>query len=70
MMMTMTLRGNSNKKCAFCKHWYDPTNQYIKPKTPSLGMWQYESSAKCMCLLKNIQMPASHQCPKFENKIG
>lgn len=70
MMISITLRGNNNKRCAFCKYWYDPTNQYIKPKTPTLGMWQYESSAKSMCLAKNNQMSASHQCPKFENKIG
>ena len=70
MIMTMTLRGNTNKKCAFCRHWYDPANQYIQPKTPSMGIWQYESTAKCTCLLKNVTYPASHQCSKFENKIG
>ena len=70
MMMSTKLNGNSNKKCAFCTHWYDPTNQYIQPKTPSIGMWLYESTAKCMCMQRNIQTLASHQCPKFENKIG
>lgn len=31
MMAAFKLDGNKNKRCAFCKYWYDLTNQYIKP---------------------------------------
>ena len=59
------------KKCAFCRHWYDPTNSAIMPKSPAIGMWQINDiNQKCMCLKKNIQMPANAFCSNdFESKI-
>lgn len=59
------------KKCAFCKNWYDPTNSAIAPKAPTIGLWEIkDSNQKCMCLKKNIQMPASAFCSSdFERKI-
>lgn len=51
------------KKCAFCKNWYDPTNSAIAPKAPVIGMWEIKDiNQKCMCLEKNIQMPANAFC--------
>ena len=59
------------KKCAFCRHWYDPTNSAITPKSPAIGMWQINDiNQKCMCLKKNIQMQANAFCSNgFESKM-
>ena len=51
------------KKCALCKNWYDPTNSAIVPKAPAIGLWEIKDvNQKCMCLKKNIQMPATAFC--------
>ena len=60
---------SSIKKCAFCKHWYDPTNQFITPRNPAQHLWAFDSNAKCPCLLKNISMQAGAFCLKYEPKI-
>ena len=69
MMCAYYLNGNKNKRCAFCKYWYDPTNQYIQPQNPKNGIWKFEQTAKCVCLKTNLKMGAGMQCSKFENKI-
>ena len=66
---TATLGIPSMKKCAFCKYWYDPTNQYIRPQNPKNGIWKFETTARCVCLKTNLEMGAGMQCSKFENKI-
>lgn len=30
----MIVNIEKTKKCAFCKHWYDPSNNAIKPRNP------------------------------------
>jgi len=57
------------KYCAFCKYWYDPTNQYIQPVSPAYGMWKYETSAKCMCMKKNHPMEAGFRCSNYVCKV-
>lgn len=59
------------KKCAFCEHWYDPTNSAITPKSPAIGLWQIKDiNQKCLCTKKNIQMPANAFCSNdFESKL-
>lgn len=59
------------KKCAFCKHWYDPTNSAIAPKSPSIGLWEIkDTNQKCLCLKKNIKMPATAFCSSgYEAKL-
>jgi len=48
------------KKCALCKHWYDPTNSAIAPKSPKIGLWEIKDiNQKCLCLKKNIQMSSN-----------
>ena len=44
-MLSVTVRED-RVLCAFCKNWYDPTNQYIKPKYPQLNQWYFDSQAK------------------------
>lgn len=59
------------KKCAFCKHWYDPTNSAIAPKSPVIGLWEIKDiNQKCLCTKRNIQMPAAAFCSwGFESKM-
>lgn len=59
----------TTKKCAFCKHWYDPTNSAISPQNPRANVWKIEDESKKMCLLKNYGMPAMGHCTKYECKL-
>ena len=70
-MATSIFNIKFTKKCAFCKHWYDPTNSAIAPKAPNIGLWEIkDTNQKCMCLKKNIHMPANAFCSNdFEIKI-
>lgn len=70
MMTAFKLNGNKNQRCAFCKYWYDPTNQYIKQQDAKNNLWKFETTAKCICLKNNLKMGAGMRCDKFENKIG
>ena len=70
MLCSIKLDGNKIKRCAFCKHWYDPANQYIKPQDPRHGFWKFEDGVKCKCLQKNIDMCSGHHCEKFDSKTG
>ena len=45
MMAVFKLDGNKNQRCAFCKYWYDQTNQYIKPQDAKHGIWKFETTA-------------------------
>ncbi|MBC8563584.1 hypothetical protein H8704_13335 [Lachnospiraceae bacterium NSJ-37] len=38
----MSVNVKQCHKCAFCKHWYDPTNSHIQPKSPRINLWQYD----------------------------
>lgn len=61
--MELLLNIKHTKKCAFCKHWYDPTNSAIVPKSPNIGLWAIrDTNQKCLCRQKNIQMPANGFC--------
>lgn len=55
------------RKCAFCKQWYDPTNQFIRPKNTSY--WEYDSNAECKCLRTNTKRKGYQCCPHFESKM-
>jgi len=70
MMATTNVRSQAGrKKCAFCRHWYDPTNSHIRPKAPASGFWEYDNNAREMCLLTNLQRPSYTNCGKFEFKL-
>lgn len=63
--------GSSNmKKCAFCAHWYDPTNSVISPKKGFKNMWEFTTDVKKPCLEHGNQERQSHYiCPKFKCKL-
>ena len=67
--MMIQTNVKTNKYCAFCKYWYDPTNQHIQPVSPAHNMWKYETSAKFMCLKKNYPMGAGFNCANYQCKI-
>ena len=70
-MATAIVNIKHIKKCAFCKNWYDPTNSAIAPKAPAIGMWEIRDiNQKCLCIKRNIKMPANAFCSRdFESKI-
>ena len=36
---------------AFCKYWYDPTHEHMKPKSPAGGFWEYDPQTVCVSQL-------------------
>lgn len=59
----------SIRKCAFCKNWYDPTNQAISPKAPALGLWNYDANMRNKCMKRNTERRGIETCNQFESKI-
>ena len=57
------------RRCAFCKHWYDPTNSAISPKYPQQGVWEYDQKATRKCLKNNLNKSASSLCGGYELKL-
>ena len=57
------------KKCAFCKHWYDPSNSAIKPRNPRFNQWEFDDQRRKMCMKKNLEMNANAFCGWYECKI-
>ena len=57
------------KRCAFCKYWQDPVQQYIRPVSTSQNLWEYDNSAQCQCLRKNIKMVSGQNCAQYECKV-
>lgn len=61
------LETPSMRRCAFCKYWYDPTCEAIRP---ARGQWEYKMGVKKPCRLKhNVETKSSLFCPKFECKL-
>lgn len=54
-MELMNLNHPDSHKCAFCKHWYDPMNQAIRPKAPIVGFWEYDPLAENQCMVRNMK---------------
>ena len=60
---------NAGKKnCAFCQHWYDPTNSAIRPKTGTL--WEFDTDAKRRCMKKvAAEMQSWASCADYVCKV-
>lgn len=69
MAYEATVGKPSSHKCAFCKHWYDPTNQAISPKAPAIGLWNYDADMRKKCLLRNNERRGIETCNRFESKL-
>lgn len=68
-MTQININGNAKKRCAFCKHWYDPTNSAIRPLNPNVGLWEYERDKDNFCAIAKAKRHAWVSCPKFEFKL-
>ena len=69
MFISTSIKSKNFKKCAFCKHWYDPTNQFIRPKYPNNGIWEYDSNATAQCLKSNLKRRAYGSCNQYDCKL-
>lgn len=67
MFTSTNVRGT--KKCAFCIHWYDPTNSYIRPKNPLVNQWEFDFNAKCQCIKRGTVTKSTAFCPHYECKV-
>ena len=38
VMNLVNIKTNHIQRCAFCKHWYDPTNAALKMRDPAAGL--------------------------------
>ena len=68
-MELMNLNHPASHKCAFCKHWYDPMNQAIRPKAPIVGFWEYDPLAENQCMVRNMKTRGVQSCNQFVCKI-
>ena len=70
-MASLVINIKHMNKCAFCKHWFDPTCSAIEPESPAIGLWKIKDiNQKCKCLKKNIPMPANAFCSnEFQSKL-
>ena len=65
----IVIRGTAGKRCAFCRHWYDPTNSAIRPHKPRVGIWEYDHDCKNYCSVTNLDKRAWQTCKRFEFKF-
>ena len=56
-------------RCAFCQHWYDPTNAAIKPIRPKNAVWEYDDTAVNYCQKMRLDRKADRCCKDFTGKI-
>jgi hypothetical protein len=61
------LNIKSSKKCAICKHWFDPAGTALKPHMGSFLKFDQDMKKPC---LKHGQVvkPSWAQCNDFESK--
>ncbi len=64
-----TANVKSTKVCAFCKYWWDPAFKCVEPKSPNIGIWEYTSNARNMCLKTGIEKNAGNFCGKYSCRI-
>lgn len=57
----------SARICAFCRHWFDPSNSAISPKMKDL--WLFDPNVKKMCSIKNVETPSKMSCGDYQCKI-
>ena len=69
VFISTNIRSSNCKKCVFCKYWYDPLNQYIRPKYPNNGVWEYDNDASAKCLQSNLVRKSYGHCNRLVCKI-
>jgi len=63
------LNPHHMKACAFCKYWYDPTNSAIYPKSPAVGLWEYEQRVVKKCTITNMDRRGCDLCHRYVCKV-
>jgi hypothetical protein len=66
----MKVLGNSkkNKYCAFCTHWYDPTNSALTA-VPGRDLYQIDNTQQKKCNKHQYQTKALSTCKLFISKL-
>ena len=68
--MLAKLGGGAMRRCAFCKNFYDPTNDAISPKRGMKDVWEYQTQINKPCLkINNMETVSQNVCPKYECKL-
>ena len=67
--MIVNAKAESIKKCAFCRHWYDPTNSAIRPRSAAVGLWEFDPAVTKPCAVRPGERKAFYCCPDFACKL-
>jgi hypothetical protein len=66
-MKTIVVGKQGRKICAFCKNWYDPCGEGIKPTKSG---WEYTSRINKMCTIRHLNISSdSVACKNFESRV-
>ena len=68
-MQNHNVKNNRMGRCAFCKHWYDPTNAAIQPKAIKAGIWEFDEKAENLCQITGYKRKAFMTCKDYECKV-
>ena len=68
-MTLVNIKDHRINKCAFCRHWYDPRNEALIPKSPAAGFWAFDPQRRAQCTLKNMTTAGCQSCSRFEEKM-
>ena len=68
-MPETNIKMSNMKKCAFCSHWYDPTNSAIEPINTITGVWWYDYDMRNKCMLKGSMRKGGEFCNSFRMKL-
>jgi len=69
LWVTADMKNSSGRRCAFCKHWFDPSGSAIMPVKPNLGLWRYDNAAIRRCAKDGMEHKGFGTCRKFESKV-
>lgn len=64
-----TVNITVTKSCAFCKYWYDPSNEMIEPKDPKHNLWAHQDNCKRKCLKRNLEVSTLGYCENYCCKL-
>lgn len=68
-MQNFNTKNNRQGRCAFCKHWYDPTNAAIRPKNIKAGMWEFDDKVENPCELTGYKRKSVMTCKDYVCKV-
>ena len=68
-MQQFNAKNNRLGRCAFCKHWYDPTNAAIRPKYIKAGMWEFDEKAESACQKTGVKKKSFMSCKDYDCKV-